>query len=143
MARQLLKRSTFLMLLGAGAAGALTGCAATRDNKRASDLTQSILLYLQSLRWGDYPAAIAMLRHPDGTIPPANPGRLEGLRLTNFNFEILGGKPGETEAVMTATMDYYWEDQAALRKIGQRSRWWWDYDTLQWYMDDTLPAFKR
>ena len=143
MARELLKRSTLLLLLGAIAATTLSGCAATRENKRADDLTTSVLLYLQSLRWGDYPTAIAMLQHPDGTIPPSNATRLEGLRITTFNFEVLGGQPGDTEAVMTATMQYYWEDQAAVRKIGQRSRWWWSEESQRWFMDDTLPDFKR
>ena len=121
----------------------LSACAATRENKRADDLRTTVLLYLQSLRWGNYPTAIALLRHPDGSVPANDPARLEGLRITTFDFDILGGQPGSTEAVMTAAIDYYWEDQGALRKIGQRSRWWWDENTQQWYMDDTLPAFRR
>ena len=143
MNRVITRRRVVALLPAAVGVVALSGCAATRDNKRADDLRITVLLYLQSLRWGNYTTAIALLRRPDGTVPETDVARLEGLRVTTFDFEIVGGAPGQLEASMTATLDYYWEDQGKVRKIGQQSRMWWDATLEQWFIDDVLPAFKR
>jgi len=141
--RAISTRNLAAMLLAVLCLGVLAGCAATRDNKRASDLPISIRLYLQALRWGDYTTAIAMLRRPDGSLPAADVERLEGLRVTTFDYQIVGGAPGDLEAMMTATLDYYWEDQGNVHKVGQRATWWWDEDLQRWFLDDMLPDFKR
>lgn len=138
-----LPRRTLLPLLAALAGSVLAGCTATRDNMREDDLRTTILLYLNSLRWGDFGTAATLLRRPDGSLPPRDIARLEGLRLTHFDFEVLGGGLGSTTATMVASMEYYWEDQGNLRKVAQQGDWWWDTEAERWYLDDSLPDFER
>ena len=143
MTRQRLTRRTVLLLAPALAALPLAGCQATRDNMRESDLRTTVLLYLNSLRWGNYGTAATLLRRQDGSLPPRDISRLDGLRLTHYDFEIVGGEPGQTEALMIATMQYYWEDQGNIRKVAQQGNWWWDPQAERWYLADGLPGFER
>ena len=86
MTRQRLTRRTVLLLAPALAALPLAGCQATRDNMRESDLRTTVLLYLNSLRWGNYGTAATLLRRQDGSLPPRDISRLDGLRLTHYDF---------------------------------------------------------
>ena len=142
MARTFQRRSVAVLLCIA-VAGFLTGCQATCENIRAADLKTTVLLYLQSLRWGNYGTAATLIRRADGSLPHRDVTLLDGLRLTHFDFEILGGEAGAVRAGMIATMDYYWEDQGNVRRIVQQADWWWDQETERWYLDGNLPAFER
>ena len=137
------KRRTLLRLPPALGLALLAGCQATRENMRASDLQTTVLLYLKSLRWGNYGTAATLVRRPDGSLPPRDVSRLEGLRVTHFDFELLGGEPGSTEATMIATLDYYWEDQGNIRRVAQQGTWWWDAEMRRWFLADGLPDFER
>lgn len=126
------------------AAAVLAGCAATAANRRTSELEQSVLLYLQSLRWGAPQNAAAMLKHRDGALPITDVALLKGLRVTTFEHSVGAKNEDSTEAVMNAMFEYYWEDSGSVQQVAQEGVWWYDAEAERWFLDaPSLPQFVR
>ena len=111
-------------------AGLLTGCADLQHKDQTKKLDQAIRSYIHAVRWGDLGAA------PDLS-------KLEGLRVTHYDYAIDSKAEGDVEALMTAAFDYYFEDTLSVKKAYQQVIWWWDPEIENWFMDGELPDFAR
>ncbi|MEM7407936.1 MAG: hypothetical protein AAF458_21780 [Pseudomonadota bacterium] len=122
-------------------AGAFSGCTAIEEKKRSNQLTSRIKSYTKAIRWGDYDLATRYLRHRDGKPATTDTSRIEGVKVTHYNYEIAAPGPEAVEATMTARFDYYLPDSATIRKLKQVGVWWYDTTAQNWYLDDGLPEF--
>ena len=76
-------------------------------------------------------------------MPPPDLSALKGLRVTHYDYAIDSKAEGDTEALMTAAFDYYFEDTLSVKKAYQQVVWWWDPKVENWFMDGELPDFEH
>jgi len=124
-------------------AGLLTGCADLQHKEQTKKLDQAVRSYIHAVRWGDLGAAASFIRPREGTVEPPDLSKLKGLRVTHYDFAIDSKAEGDTEALMTAAFDYYFEDRLSVKKAYQQVIWWWDPEIENWFMDGELPEFEH
>jgi len=122
-------------------AGLLTGCADLAHKDQTKKLDEAVRSYLRAVRWGDLGAAASYIRPREGTVVPPDLSKLEGLRVTRYDYAIDSKVQGDPEALMTVSFDYYFEDTLSVNKVYQQVVWWWDPDVGNWFMDGELPEF--
>ena len=122
-------------------AGLLTGCADLEYRDQTEKLDLAVRAYIRAIRWGELGAAASFIRPREGALEPPDLSKLDGLRVTRYDFAIDSKALGDPEALMTASFDYYFEDTLSVKKIYQQVVWWWDPDVENWFMDGELPAF--
>lgn len=117
----------------------VAGCAGVRSEARANALTSSVQRFGNLLRWGETDAAMAMLRHVDGTPVAAHPRRLSGVRVTQV---VIGDSRVDAEA-MSATVQvrlgYYRDADGVLRSWSGEQHWWFSPEDRRWYLDGDFP----
>ena len=64
------------------------GCASLETRSRVVILEHSANAYVTAIRWGDFPTASGFLRLREGTAPPLEPDRLEGVRVTAHSYQL-------------------------------------------------------
>ena len=121
---------------------AASGCATFEKENRLRDLTQSVRLYENSIRWGDFSVAAGLLRRRDGGVTSATVNVPQEVRVTAFASKIIAVNDEVTEATVTTRFDYYLPDSGKVRTVSESDLWWFDPDTQQWYLDGELPNFK-
>ena len=124
-------------------AGLLTGCSNLQKKDQTKKLDQAVRSYIHAVRWGDFGAAASFIRPKEGIAKPPDLSKLEGLRVTHYDFAIDSKSEGDPEALMTASFDYYFEDSLSVKKTYQQTLWWWDPQVENWFMDGDLPDFGR
>jgi len=124
-------------------AGLLTGCADLQHKDQTKKLDQAIRSYIHAVRWGDLGAAASFIRPREGMVEPPDLSKLEGLRVTHYDYAIDSKAEGDVEALMTAAFDYYFEDTLSVKKAYQQVIWWWDPEIENWLRDGELPDFAR
>ena len=124
-------------------AGLFTGCADLRHKDQTKKLDQAVRSYIHAVRWGDMGAAASFIRPREGVADPPDLSKLEGLRVTHYDYAIDSKTQGDPEALMTAAFDYYFDDTLSVKKVYQQVVWWWDPEAEDWFMDGELPEFKR
>lgn len=124
-------------------AGLLGGCADLQSKDQTKKLDQAVRAYIHAVRWGDLGAAASFIRAREGTLPPPDLSALKGLRVTHYDYAIDSKAEGDTEALMTAAFDYYFEDTLSVKKAYQQVVWWWDPKVENWFMDGELPDFEH
>ena len=124
-------------------AGLLTGCADLQHKDETKKLDQAVRSYIHAVRWGDFGAAASFIRPKEGMAELPDLAKLEGLRVTHYDFSIDSKSEGAPEALMTAAFDYYFEDSLIVKKAYQQVLWWWDPQVENWFMDGKLPDFER
>jgi hypothetical protein len=118
------------------------GCAGLQDRDRANRLDLSSRAYTQSVRWGEFEAATAYLRHRDGSpVQPLDLDALRGIRVVGAEQVVAPLTAGSVEATMTASFTYHTADSNRLRSVTQRGVWWFDPDADRWWLDGRLPDF--
>jgi hypothetical protein len=122
-------------------AALLGGCADLQSKDQTKKLDQAVRAYIHAVRWGDLGAAASFIRAREGTLPAPNLSDLKGLRVTHYDYAIDAKHEGDTEALMTAAFDYYFEDTLSVKKAYQQAVWWWDPKVENWFMDGELPDF--
>lgn len=124
-------------------AGIFTGCADLEHQDQTKKLDQAVRSYVRAIRWGDLGAAASYIRPKEGMVLPPDLSKLKGLHVTSYDYAIDSEKQGAPEALMTVSFDYYFEDTLTVKKVYQQATWWWDPQVQNWFMDGTLPEFKR
>lgn len=119
----------------------LAGCAQT--NEKTTKLDQTVRAYVQSIRWGDFATAAAMIRTREGKLPPTvDPRKLEDeIRVTHYEYGVGARDPTSELAIMSAKFRYYHVDTGKVREVVQQAVWWFDLEDRVWYLDDGLPDF--
>ena len=121
---------------------AASGCATLDKESRLLDLNQTVRLYENSIRWGDFNVAAGLLRRRDGGVTAATVNVPQEVRVTAFASKIIAVNDEVTEATVATRFDYYFLDSGKVRTVSESDLWWFDSDTQQWYMDGGLPSFR-
>lgn len=124
---------------------ALTGlgsCAQIEQKGRAVKLEQAVRLYVDSIRWGNFETAAGLVRPRAGTAAaprqvPAN------VRVTAYASRIVSINETRDEAQVITAFDYYFQNSATVNSVSRQDLWWYDPNSEQWYLDGSLPEFKR
>ncbi|NIP45682.1 MAG: hypothetical protein GWN21_04765 [Gammaproteobacteria bacterium] len=124
-------------------AAVLTGCADLEKKDQTKKLDQSVRSYIRAIRWGDLGAAASYIRPREGEVDPPDLSKLQGLRVTRYDYAVDSKYEGDPEALMTVRFDYYFEDTLSVKKVYQQAVWWWDPEVENWFMDGALPEFER
>lgn len=124
-------------------AGLSTGCADLEHKDQTKKLDQAVRSYIRAVRWGDLGAAASYIRPREGEVDPPDLSKLQGLRVTHYDYAIDSKSEGNPEALMTAAFDYYFEDVLTVKEVYQQVIWWWDPEVENWFMDGELPEFER
>lgn len=119
----------------------LGGCADLEYKEQTKKLDQAVRSYIHAVRWGDLGAAASYIRPREGKLEVPDLKALKGLRVTHYDYAIDSKAEGDTEALMTAAFDYYFEDTLSVKKATQQAIWWWDPSVENWFMDGELPDF--
>jgi hypothetical protein len=108
------------------------------------ELDQSITAYTSALRWGHYENAAAYRLHRDkGPVRPLDPERFEGIRVISCEEVERALNKVQTEAAVTLSISYYFEDAGIAKTITDRQLWWFDPAQEHWFLDGDLPYFLR
>jgi hypothetical protein len=118
-----------------------TGCADLVHKDQTKKLDQAVRAYIHAVRWGDYGAAASFIRPREGTVPPPDLSKLDGIKVTHYDYSIDSRAKGDPEALMTAAFEYYHVDYRSVKKAYQQVMWWWDPQSENWFMDGALPPF--
>jgi len=124
-------------------AALLSGCADLEQKEQTKKLDQAVRSYIHAVRWGDLGAAASYIRPREGKLKVPDLKEFKGLRVTHYDYAIDSKAEGDTEALMTAAFDYYFEDTLSVKKATQQVIWWWDPSVQNWFMDGELPDFER
>ena len=124
-------------------AGLFAGCADLQHKDQTKKLDQAVRSYIHAVRWGDMGAAASFIRPREGKLDPPDLSKLEGLKVTHYDYAIDSATEGSPEALMTVKFDYYFEDTLSVKSVYQQVIWWWDPEVENWFMDGELPEFKR
>ncbi|HEX9584026.1 MAG TPA: hypothetical protein VGB36_05950 [Gammaproteobacteria bacterium] len=121
----------------------LGGCTQIEQKSRANRLDQSVRLYVNSIRWGNFDTAAALTRVRQGEQPPLNSSVLNNLRVTAYSSRVLSIDDTAGEARVTAHFDYYFLDSGTIRNVSQTGVWYFDEAAGSWFLDGGLPDFRR
>jgi len=124
----------------------LAGCGAMRAQDASVVLGDTLRVYEQSVRWGDWQTVAAMIeRRGDGSAAAAEDGRpeLQGLKVVTSNIRTGQVRPELGDVPMRAVFEYYYADSPRLRSVVQEAVWWYDRAEREWHLDGDLPAFRR
>lgn len=107
-------------------------------------LEQSIATYTSALRWGHYEnAAVYRLRRDGGPVKPLNREEYEGIRIIACDELERVLNEAQSEAMVTLSISYYYEDAGIAKTITDRQTWWFDPVEEHWFLDGDLPHFLR
>lgn len=134
--------SRCLLIIPVFLLAAASGCATLDKESRLLDLNQTVRLYENSIRWGDFNVAAGLLRRRDGGVTAATVNVPQEVRVTAFASKIIAVNDEVTEATVATRFDYYFPDSGKVRTVSESDLWWFDSDTQQWYMDGGLPSFR-
>ena len=123
--------------------GAFSGCAQIEQKSRANRLDQSVRLYVNSIRWGNFQTAAALTRVRQGEQPSLDPAVLGNLRVTAYSYRLVSVDETAGEASVDANFDYYFLDSGSVRSVSQTAVWYFDAEAESWFLDGTLPDFRR
>lgn len=121
----------------------LGGCAQFEQKSRANRLDQAVRLYVNSIRWGNFDTAAALTRVRQGEQPPLDSPVLANLRVTAYSSRLLSVDDTAGEARVTTHFDYYFLDSGTLRNVSQTDVWYFDETADSWFLDGSLPEFRR
>lgn len=124
-------------------AGLFAGCANLQHKDRHKKLDQAVRSYIHAVRWGDLGAAASFIRPREGKMDPPDLSKLEGLKVTHYDYAIDAATEEAEEALMTTKFDYYFEDTLSVKSVYQQVTWWWDPEVENWFMDGELPEFEH
>ena len=130
------------LLVGFLALG-VSGCAQLATMEQTKRLEETVKFYVKSVRWNRMNETRSMLRDRDGKPITVDLKPLKGLQVTSYDYSVSAATAAAGEAIMTVSFDYYFDATSTLKTVEQQALWWWDAGTETWFMDDTLPAFKR
>ncbi len=121
----------------------LAGCAQFTQKDRAHRLDQSVRLYVSSIRWGNFDTAAALTRVRQGEQPPLDRSTLDNLRVTAYSSQVLNFDETTGEANVTANFSYYLLNSGTVRNLSQTAIWYFDESARSWFLDGSLPDFRR
>ena len=122
----------------------LAGCASFKTKQRMEELDRSINAYTSALRWGHYEDAAAYRLHRDKRpVRPLNQERFEGIRIISCEEAERALNKAQTEAAVSLSISYYFEDAGIAKTITDRQLWWFDPAQEHWFLDGDLPYFLR
>lgn len=119
------------------------GCAQIGEKDRANRLDQSVRLYVNSIRWGNFETASGLLKVRTGEQPALNTSALANLKVTAYSSRVVAIDETAGEAQVATSFDYYFLDSGTVRSVSQNAVWWFDGDNERWFLDGTLPDFRR
>lgn len=122
---------------------AVGGCAQIEQKSRANRLDQAVRLYVNSIRWGNFDTAAALTRVRKGEQPPVDAAVVGNIRVTAYSYRLVSVDETAGEASVNANFDYYFLDSGTVRNVSQTAVWYFDADADSWFLDGTLPDFRR
>lgn len=134
---------TACVVMLAAVLSAIGGCTQFEQKDRAIRLDQSVQLYVNSIRWGNFDTAAALTRVRQGAQPTLNSSVLNNLRVTAYSSRILSMDETAGEARVRAHFDYYFLDSGTIRTVSQTGVWYFDETADSWFLDGGLPDFHR
>jgi hypothetical protein len=117
-----------------------TGCGRVKEDHKRIALESTLSGYRQSIRWGYFPAAAAVLSpETRGTV---DMDALENVRVTAYEVVQPAMQSAENEAVQLVQIEYVLKDRQRVERLADRQRWRYDDDKRAWWLESGLPAFK-
>lgn len=131
------------MILAAVATATASGCAGIENKSRVVKLDQTVRLYADSIRWGNFETAASLVRRRDGTTSVMTAAIPAGLRVTGYASNVLSVNEQGDEAKVVTSFSYYFTSTSSVRDISHTDLWWFDPTIERWFMDGRLPDFRR
>lgn len=121
---------------------ALSACERIQRSEKASRLEPSLKAFVGAIRWGSLDSAFAFVRPRGGA--PIPPPPLGDLKVTGYDVQILSVSEDKTEAEVTCTFTYYFENDVRVATTSQTAVWYYVDQGRSWLMDAmALPDFRR
>jgi hypothetical protein len=134
------------MILLSGLLALAGGCTRLETRDRAVKLEDATRTYQKAVRWGEYEIALHMVGGGSaGTPPPPEPDLrfLRHIRVTSYEVTSQVLSSDESEAAVTAEIDFYHTDTLRLRHLTDHQLWRYDEQHEGWHLASGLPDFKQ
>ena len=137
-------RRGFCLLLTALVVSLVTvgGCARIEQEDRTFKLDQTVRLYVDSIRWGNFETAAGLIQRRGGASSATVTGFPLEVRVTSHASAVLTMNEARDEATVSTSFEYYFPGTNKVRSVSQTDIWWFDASTERWYMDGALPIFR-
>lgn len=122
----------------------MTGCSGVQKREKVSTLQTAIRQYGQAVRWARYKNMYDFHLGQDGFRPKLNLDKYKGIQVTSFNVVEDGEIDEELKkADVVAEFSFYDEDYATVNTIKHYQHWWFEEESKRWFLDATLPEFRK
>ena len=117
------------------------GCGALETHQKTSAFQEGVRSYGKLLRWGHYEEAAGFRSPRAGSPAELDLDFLKGIRITSYDVVSKQISPGQMEARVTVSIDYYHDSMSTIHTITDRQLWWFDEAQDRWSLDGELPNF--
>ncbi|MDX1593964.1 MAG: hypothetical protein R3298_06930 [Gammaproteobacteria bacterium] len=119
----------------------LAGCAGLEEDRRNADFGLQTLSFENAMRWGNYKLAATYLK-PGPLTEAADPGRHEGVQITEYKVRNTLRSPDENRVTLDLRISYLRQGEASVRTLDQVQTWEYDEENKRWWLMTPLPAFE-
>ncbi len=118
-------------------------CATVKNKKQLNRLDDSLRLYEQAIRWGEFDVAARYIKFRENAKPAKPRGReiLENIRVASYEVISQGMADDRSEARVLAAISFYHVESGIVRHMRDEQVWWYDEQSKSWFLEGDLPNF--
>ena len=127
-----------------------SGCGMMAQKKSSENLTKSMKIYSEALRWSEWHILMSLYKpQPETTAAKENQQAdtddnldyLDNVKVTSIEETGMNLNAEQTEANTLLQIEYYLITRNKVKKIKHRMIWWYDKEYETWYTSTPLPEF--
>lgn len=120
----------------------VVGCGQVREDVKRLTLETRLSGYRQSIRWGYFPAAAAMLSPELRSEHAQDLTGFDNIRVTGYEVIQPATAGDDNEAIQLVQIEYVLKDRQRVERLADRQRWRYDEPNRTWWLASGLPKFQ-
>ncbi len=128
----------FLMTIITAAA---VGCAAIEQKQQQQTLDDTLRIYGNAIRWGQFGLAEKFVVTPDG-VTPGSPAEFAGIRITAYDVQEKTIDEKGDFARVAARIQFIHEDRASVYTVMDHQQWRFGPEEKRWLLHGRLPDLR-
>ncbi len=119
----------------------IAGCAAIERRKQQETLDDTLRIYGNAIRWGQFGLAEKFLAPPEDGLPPGTLPDMEGVKVTAYEVREKTISENGEHAVVVARIQFVHRDRASVYTVMDQQQWQFDAPAKRWLLRGGLPNF--
>jgi len=124
----------------------LSACNPIKNLQKRESMTQLravVNTYRKLMRWGHYDQAVQYLKSPDGSNDEPDLKDMSRYKITNMTIADQIVSDTDTDAKVTAYIEFYDIDTGRASSVRDEQLWWYDLEEKRWFLGTPMVEFSE